>query len=43
MVEEVAETAAGGACGVLYDCGDVSVFGDRGVLGAFISGTLVFG
>ena len=43
VVGGVAEGVAGGACGVLYDGGYVSVFGDGGVLGGAVSGAVVWG
>ncbi len=39
----VGTAAAGGACGVLYDGGDVSVSGHVGVLGGAVSGAVVCG
>ena len=43
MVGAMAEGAAGGARGVLYDGGYVAVFGDGGVLGGVVSGAVVWG
>lgn len=43
MVGPLATGAAGGACGVLYDGGYVSVSGDGGVLGGVVSGAVVWG